>query len=179
MRAHRVGSSTAALDVSAVMGPNSENSHQPQANLILTGNLLYAPVQPQILLIQRHPGIEQRHKGMSQNVIHFDDRRHDVIKAAMRDGFGQADAKYLQQSTGHICQIHPLLKQRLACANQRTKAMSFSALQMNRTEPASTRTSAMPLASFLSVLFLIADRAAFTCRASMQTNSKPAACSPK
>ena len=38
---------------------------------------------------------------------------------------------------------------------------------------------AMPRASVLSVLFLIADRAALTWRASMQTTSKPSAVRPK
>ncbi|AUQ68360.1 hypothetical protein PhaeoP78_03543 (plasmid) [Phaeobacter inhibens] len=46
-------------------------------------------VQLQILLIQRPPCVEQRDKGMCQNIIHFDDRTHDTIKLPCETDLGR------------------------------------------------------------------------------------------
>ena len=64
-------------------GPNSGNGHQSQADLIMASGPFDPSIKLPIVLIQGHPCVEQRHKGMRQNIIHFDHRTYDAIKTSM------------------------------------------------------------------------------------------------
>ncbi len=102
----------------------------------------------------------------------------DAIEAAMLDCFRQADAKYLQQPAHLVRQINGLVQQGFPCAQQCPNAVRLPALHMNRAEPTVRKIWAMPRASLRSVLLRIAESAAQTWRASMQTTSNPSAFNP-
>lgn len=58
------------------------NRHHPHANFVLNCSALDPPVKFQKMLIQDHPGVQKRHQGMRQNLIHLDQRSDNTIETA-------------------------------------------------------------------------------------------------
>lgn len=97
----------------------------------------------------------------------------------MLDCLWQPDAEDLQRTAHFVGQIHCFLEQCLSCAQQRTQTMCFMAFHLNGAEP----TGAQYLRYTIGIRFVrlvhMADNAALTCLASIQTLSKPFSCRPK
>lgn len=55
----------------------------------MTGSAFDAPVQVRCMLIQNHTCIQERHHGMRQNVIHFDQWPDDTIELPCFTVFGR------------------------------------------------------------------------------------------
>jgi hypothetical protein len=89
----------------------------------LAGSAFDPAIQFPKVLIQNHACIQQRHQSIGQNVVHFDHRAHDAIKAAVLHCHGQANAKDLQQTTYLVGEIHRLLQERFAGTQQRMDEM--------------------------------------------------------
>ena len=80
--------------------PDTRNGHHAEADLIPGGGTFDTAVQLKKVLIQDQTRIEQRNNCMCQDLIHFNHRTDEAVKAAMLHCLGKTEAKYLL--TAHV-----------------------------------------------------------------------------
>ena len=83
----------ADLKVSSAIGPAPGTVIIRMQSFVLSSSALDPPVQLQKVLIQRQTGVEKRHQGVRQNLVHLDQRADDAVETAMLHGLRQANTE--------------------------------------------------------------------------------------
>jgi hypothetical protein len=110
-------------------------------------------------------------------LVGFDQRPDLGIERTVPETLRQLDAEDLEEPSDLLLEIDALGEHCLAAGEQSPDMVTLDALDVHAAVPAAPE-QLRDASRIVSVLLRIAESAAFTCRASMQTTSKPADCRP-